>query len=99
MSTNYKIIEETKYYKILEANIENQLQQFRLWTDGTNEIRFTDEYARANGFKNIQNMFEEIPGFKENLIKSCGGIIPEWIRIEKESNFIVRYTETNVSFN
>ena len=98
MSVPYKLIEETENFKIYEATFENQKQLFRIGNNGVSEIKFTNEYARANGYENIQDLFNKIPGFKEHLIQTCGSI-PKWIRIEDGSKFILRYTQTNASMN
>jgi hypothetical protein len=68
---------------------------------GITEMKFTDNFAKANGYKDIPDLLNKIPEMKEYIIQSFGSI-PEWITVDSETNFIgfpLLNTQTKVSFN
>ena len=88
--TDVKLIEQNDRYAVFEASYLDFKQVFRSWhRDGTIEMKFTNEFAKANGFKDIPDMLEKNEGMKEILIRSCVKI-PEWIIIDEELGYIVR---------
>ena len=95
---NLKIIERTSNFKIYEADYMGLTQIFRIWNTNQVEIKFTDNFARANGHKDIQNMFNHQKGMRENLILACGDI-PEWVTVQDDGKFTVQYTQNNQSLN
>lgn len=92
---NLGVIEETDQYRIFQAKYKDTIQLFRQWIDsGLVEIKFTHDFARANGYKSIGNMLRNEPEIRFNLNMYCGGI-PEWIQII-DGKFCVK---TNISTN
>ena len=93
--TDLKIKEETANYTIFEAKYKNTIQIFRKWTaTQIIEIRFSDDFARANGFQNRADMFRKEPEMRRQIALLCG-IVPEWIQIIN-NEFCVK---TNTSMN
>lgn len=93
-----KLIEHTKYYNLYEADFMGYTQTFRQWINNVVEIKFNDSFARANGYKDIDNMLNCNKGMREALISTCGNI-PEWITIDDKGNFTVKNTVSNQSLN
>lgn len=79
--TNLGIIEDTPEYTVFGARYKDTLQLFRKWKqNGLIEIKFTDEFARAHGYKDKADMMQNEPEMKFNLNMYCGGV-PEWVQI------------------
>jgi hypothetical protein len=94
---NKRLIEQTKYYNIYEADFMGFTQTFRQWMNNVVEIKFNDEFARANGFKDRENMLNSTNGMIEDLLSTCGSI-PDWVNIS-EKGFTVRNIQNNQSMN
>ena len=92
-----KLIESNEDFHTYEIIVENHKQLSRIWTNGTYEIKLTNELAKSLGFESLKNLFDQIPGFKDNLLKTYKKI-PKWIRVET-SKFIVRPNESKSSLN
>jgi len=96
-----KLIDETTDYRIYEASFNSFKQQFRMWHNGVTEMKFTDNFAKANGYKDIPDLLNKMPEMKEYLIQSFGSI-PEWITVDSATEFIgfiPLNTQTKTSFN
>ncbi|MFZ4798749.1 MAG: hypothetical protein ACOYMA_14715 [Bacteroidia bacterium] len=93
-----KLIEKTDNYSIYEAAFMGYTQIFRQWDNNHVEIKFTDNFARANGHRNINDMLNSNPGMRESLMLTCGSI-PEWITIDDKGNFTVKNTVSNIALN
>lgn len=79
--TNLGLVEETTEYRIFHARFKDTIQIFRQWKDSDLiEIKFTDEFARAYGYKDKADMMQNEPEMKFNLNMYCGGV-PEWVQI------------------
>lgn len=79
--TNLGLVEETTEYKIFQARFKDTIQIFRQWKgSGLIEIKFTDEFAKANGYKSIADMLRHEPEMRFQINMYCGGI-PEYIQI------------------
>lgn len=93
-----KLIQQTKNYSIYEADFMGYTQTFRQWVNNVVEIKFNDNFAKANGFKDRENMLNCENGMMiEDLLSTCGNI-PEWINVS-ENGFTVRNTKNNQSMN
>ena len=95
---NKRLIEETDQNCIYETDFHGIHQILRHWFDGTVEIKFTDNFARGNGFKDKEDMLDKSKGMRESLLQACGEI-PEWIRIGDDGSFTVKRTMNNVNYN
>lgn len=79
--TNLKVLEETKDYTLFKADYKGTTQVFRKWAaTQLIEIQFTDDFARATGYRSRADMLRQEPGMRERLHLYCGGI-PEWVQI------------------
>lgn len=96
--TKTRLIEKTDRYTIYEADYHGITQIFRHWKDDTVEIKFTENFAQANGFKDIQDMLNQNNGMRETLLQACGQI-PEWINIGNDGSFRVKRTMNNQNYN
>lgn len=93
--TNLGLLEETPEYKIFGARFKGTTQLFRHWKDSDLiEIKFTNEFARANGYMDKADMLKNEKEMQFNLNVYCGGA-PEWIAIVNRQ-FCVK---TNISTN
>lgn len=93
--TNLGIIEETPQYRIYQARYKDTIQLFRQWKDsGLIEIKFTNEFAKGQGYQNITDMLNNEPEMRFHLNMHCGGV-PEWVQIIN-GQF---YVKTNISTN
>lgn len=93
--TNLGLIEETLEHKIFQARYKDTIQVFRLWKKSNQvEIKFSHDFARANGYQSIGDMLRKEPEMRFRLNMYCGGV-PEWLQII-DSEFCVK---TNISTN
>lgn len=93
-----KNIRRMENYTEIEADFEGYIQTFRLWKDNTVEIKFNDNFARANGFIDVEDMLNQNKGMRETLIMCCGEI-PTWINVGYDGIFKVKITQVNELFN
>lgn len=76
-----EIIEQTATYTLFQADYKDTKQVFRKWiASKIIEIQFTDDFCRANGFKNRADMLRKEPKLRQQLDIFCGGI-PEWVQV------------------
>jgi len=96
-----KIIEQTPDYNLYENDFNGYKNQFRMWHNGVTEMKFDDNFALSNGFKNLQDLLDKIHGMREYL-NQVFGCIPEWITIDNTTGFIgfpLLNTQTKASTN
>lgn len=81
-----KVIETNSEYQIIEDYFNGIAITFRQWHHNrVIEIKFDDNFARSNGFRDKQDMLRG--NAKNQLISTCG-CIPEWI-VCGEQGFIL----------
>ena len=80
-----KVIEETADYTIFEDEFEGKQILFRSWHNDPSsvEIKFTDEFAQANGYASTDDMIAQTIGeqARQEMIAMCG-YFPEWVRFK-----------------
>lgn len=97
LNPSFFIMETSKnnHFFIKEYQYQNTTQQFRVWDNGLIEIRFNDEFARANGFLNREDMLSREPDLKELMLRSMGSI-PDWIMVsDNGQSFIMDKSKMN----
>ena len=98
MPVNKKLIYSSGNYDVFEIIYTNFELYFKVWRNNKVEVKFTDNFARANGYLHIKDMLAKIPGMKNDLIEACGEI-PKWISVDKNLGFTVPITQSNVDYN
>ena len=93
-----KLIKRTENYSIYEDEFMGLTQTFRLWRNDHIEIQFNDNFAKANGFKSVEDMLICNKGMKETLLDGFGSI-PQWITITSDGQFLVKCTQNNYLYN
>jgi hypothetical protein len=96
-----KLIEQTADYNIYERGFNNYKQQFRMWHNGVTEMKFDDQFAKANGYENIQDLINKMKGMREYIIQAFGKV-PDWISVDPATGFIgftILGTQTKTSLN
>lgn len=91
LNPSFFIMETSKnnHFFIKEYQYQNTTQQFRVWDNGLIEIRFNDEFAKANRYLSREDMLSQEPDLKELMLRNTGGI-PDWIMVAKnEESFIM----------
>jgi len=78
-----KIIKRTENFSIYEDEFNGITQTFRHWTNDVVEIQFNDNFAKANGYKSLDDLLTSIRGFRDYLALKCGNI-PQWITITRD---------------
>ena len=81
-----KIIEQNDKYNILLDSYDNLSILYRCWHNGLMEIKFDDNFAKANGYISTKDMINQTVGM--NKILSMFGYIPEWIRLDKDGGYL-----------
>ena len=83
-----KIIEQTDRYDIVQWEFQGMPITFRLWKDGSGivEIKVDSNFAKANGYKSVDDMAAKTIG-QAKLNEMFGGV-PEWIRASPDGEFI-----------
>lgn len=90
---NLGIVKDTPEYTIYQATYKDTIQLFRKnKQSGLIEIKFTNEFARAQGYKSIADMLRHEPQMRFQINMYCGGI-PEYIQIIN-GEFCVKTTMT-----
>lgn len=88
MNPELKLIDQCTDYDLYESFYEGERQEFRAWKDGRFEIKFTDAFARANGYKSRGDMAAQT-GVKETLL-AFYGTLPEWLSLSnREYTFLI----------
>jgi len=91
--TNLGLIEETSEYKIFQASFKNTIQLFRQWKDSDLiEIKLSQDFAKALGYQNINDMLNNEPEMRFHFNMYCGGV-PQWVEIIN-GEFCVKTTMT-----
>jgi hypothetical protein len=93
-----KLIKQTDNYSIYESEFMGFTQTFRQWRNDHIEIQFNDNFAKANGFKSVEDMLISNKGMKETLLVGFGSI-PQWITITSDGQFLVKNTQNNYLYN
>lgn len=84
------IVENTKDYVVVWKEFQGTRQVFRMWNrDGKVEVRFNDEFARANGYGNLTEMVIR-EGMTEWLADNGG--VPEWVEWQ-DGDFVIKRRE------
>ncbi len=83
-----KIIEQTNRYDIVQWEFQGMPITFRLWKDGSGivEIKVDSNFAKANGYKSVDDMAAKTIG-QAKFNEMFGGV-PEWIRASPDGEFI-----------
>lgn len=83
-----KIIEQTNQYDIVQWEFQGMPITFRLWKDGSGivEIKVDSNFAKANGYKSVDDMAARTIG-QAKFNEMFGGV-PEWIRASPDGEFI-----------
>ncbi|WP_353122656.1 hypothetical protein [Dysgonomonas capnocytophagoides] len=90
---NLGIVEDTAEYTIYQASFKGTIQLFRKnKQSGLIEIKFSNEFAKAQGYQSIGDMLRHEPELRFRLNVHCGGI-PEYIQIVN-GEFCVKTTMT-----
>lgn len=90
---NLGILEDTPEYTIYQASFKDTIQLFRKnKQSGLIEIKFTNEFAKAQGYQSIGDMLRHEPEMRFQINMYCGGI-PEYIQIIN-AEFCVKTTMT-----
>ena len=96
MKPEIKLIESGPMYNLYESYYDEERQEFREWRDGRFEIKFTDEFARANGYKDRDDMAAQT-GVRETLLAFYGSL-PEWVSLNNgEYTFPIPNTGTTLN--
>lgn len=78
-----KVIERTADYTIYQDEYEGKPIIFRAWNNDLSvvDIKFTDAFARANGYASKDDMIAQTIGVqgKQEMIAMCG-YFPKWVR-------------------
>jgi len=101
MDVSKRLVEQTADYNILETEFNGFSQQLRMWNTGVTEMKFSDDFAKANGYLDREDLLDKIEGMREYL-NQVFGKIPEWITIDSERGFIgfpLLNTQTKASSN
>lgn len=90
---NLGIVEDTPEYTIYQASYKDTIQLFRKNKQlGLIEIKFSNEFAKAQGYTSIGDLLRHEPELRFRLNVYCGGI-PEYIQIVN-GEFCVKTTMT-----
>ena len=83
-----KILEQTDRYDIVQWEFQGMPITFRLWKDGSGivEIKVDSNFAKANGYKSVDDMAAKTIG-QAKFNEMFGGV-PEWIRASPDGEFI-----------
>lgn len=83
-----KIIEQTDRYDTVQWEFQGMPITFRLWKDGSGivEIKVDSNFAKANGYKSVDDMAAKTIG-QAKFNEMFGGV-PEWIRASPDGEFI-----------
>lgn len=90
---NLGIVEDTAEYTIYQASYKDTIQLFRKnKQSGLIEIKFTNEFAKAQGYRSIADLLRKEPELRFRLNVYCGDI-PQYIQIIN-GEFCVKTTMT-----
>lgn len=82
-----RIIEQTDRYDIVQWEFQGMPITFRFWKDDsqTAEIKVNEYFAKANGYRSVDDMAEKTIG-QAKFNEMFGGV-PEWIRVSPNGEF------------
>lgn len=81
-----KLVRKTTDYRFFETFYEGiRIELRQSESDGKVEFRFTDGFARANGYRNLTELIRECQAENEVAI----GGMPEWVEYTREG--IIRW--------
>lgn len=81
-----RVIKSTQQYNLIVEDYENLPITFRVWKDNPIiEVKIDNNFAKANGYESVSNMFKEAQGAKEIIAEL--GRIPEWVRVNEDGDF------------
>ena len=82
-----KILEQTDRYDIVQWEFQGMPITFRFWKDGRQivEIKVDEYFAKANGYKSVDDMAGSTIG--KSKFKELFGGVPEWIRADPNGEF------------
>ena len=82
-----KIIKQVDRYDIVQWEFKGMPITFRCWKDGSQivEIRDAEPFAKANGYKSVDEMVANTIG--KAKFKELFGGVPEWIRASPNGDF------------
>ena len=82
-----KIIKQVDRYDIVQWEFKGMPITFRFWKDGRQivEIKVDEYFAKANGYKSVDDMAESTIG--KAKFKELFGGVPEWIRADPNGEF------------
>lgn len=66
---------------------------FRHWDDDRIEVKVTDEFAKANGYSNIQDWLNEEPEMRKQMLRIGLNKLPEWALVTDSGEFVVLNNE------
>jgi len=53
------------------------------------EIKLDNAFAKANGYIDLNDLLSKEPEMKEKLLKSNLGVLPEWMVVNDDGDFLV----------
>lgn len=80
MKYEYKIIEKTDDYTIVEAQLKGEIINMRFCSDGFCEFQFNDAFCRTFGCKDREDWLIKNPKVKMQMLQFFG-YIPEWVMV------------------
>lgn len=80
MGNNIKVLKQTHKYIECEAEFKGIPLQVRYYRDNRTKVRFTDAFAKANGYKDRIDFIRK--HHAENAVILTG--VPEWLEITRE---------------
>lgn len=86
MKYEYKIIEKTEDYTIIEALFKGERVHIKFCSDGICEFRFNDSFCRTFGSKNREEWLMRNPKVKMQMLQFFG-YIPEWVTMLPDGGF------------
>ena len=87
---DYEIIEQYADYRIVQKKYNGIPCTFRHdYFDNSVRIKFDDNFARCNGYRNIKDLFTKNPDMKQSILAANLGIIPDWILITPDMGFVI----------
>jgi hypothetical protein len=54
------------------------------------DIKLDDNFAKCNGYQNLEEMLEKEAGMKQQLLDNNLGKIPEWLTVAENGDFLVQ---------
>ena len=70
---DYEIIEQYADYRIVQKKYNGIPCTFRHdYFDNSVRIKFDDNFARCNGYRNIKDMFTKNPDMKQSILAANG---------------------------